>query len=303
MNSVLSSITAFLFLLQVLFGLGGIKDKGGFDNNGWMKNINDNKLISEISIPGSHNSGALYEPVYSVAKCQNYTINDQLNMGVRMLDIRAKVSLGKLKIVHGVVMQGSTFEKTAECCYKFLNDNPSETILLSLRNEDGDTNKTASFVRLLKKEIESNKNLWYTENRLPKIGEVRGKIILINRFDRESTLGLNAAHDCKNNDTFTIYNNGYFINIQDVYRPSSIEQKKDFALSFFKNNYLPAVTTPTLCLNFISCSSDSGSIPQYSYQMNGFFIEFSKTNPPFYGCVLFDFVTEELCDIIINANK
>ena len=79
--------------------------------------------------------------------------------------------------------------------------------------------------------------------------------------------------------------------------------KKDFALSFFKNNYLPAVTTPTLCLNFISCSSDSGSIPQYSYQMNGFFIEFSKTNPSFYGCVLFDFVTEELCDIIINANK
>lgn len=303
MNSLISSITAFLFLIQVLFGLGGIKDKGGFDNNDWMKNISDNKLISEISIPGSHNSGALYEPAYSVAKCQNYTINDQLNMGVRMLDIRAKVSLGKLKIVHGVVMQGSTFEKTAEYCYKFLNDNPSETILLSLRDEDDDGNKTATFVRLLKKEIESNENLWYTENKLPKIGEVRGKIILINRFDRESTLGLNAAHDWKNNNTFAIYNNGYFINVQDVYRPSSIEQKKDSALYFFKNNYLPAVVTPALCLSFISCSSDSGSIPQYSSQMNSFFIEFSKTNPAFYGCVLFDFVTEELCDIVIGANK
>lgn len=304
MNSILTSIMSFIMLIQALFGLGGIKDVGGFEKNDWMKDIDGTKYISEISIPGTHNSGALYEPAYGVAKCQKYTIGDQLDMGVRFLDVRASVSFGKLKISHGIVYQGQNFEKFVNACYDFLKENPSETVIFSLRNEDGEGEKNSKFISLLKKEINSNENMWYTQNKLPKLYEVRGRLVLINRFDRECDLGLNAAHSWSNNSAlFSIYNDGYFINVQDVYAPETIDIKKDAVISFIRNNNRPAVVTPALCINFLSAVTSTGNIPETSAEMNEFFKEYSKTNPPFYGCMVFDYITSDLCDIVINANK
>lgn len=303
MNSIISSIMSFLFLIQVLFGLGGVKDVGGFEKNNWMKDIDGTKYISQISIPGTHNSGALYEPAYGVAKCQKYTINDQLNMGVRFLDVRASVSLGKLKISHGVVYQGQSFENFVNSCYEFLKTNPSETIIFCLRNEDDEKKTNSKFISLLKKEINENEDMWYTQSLLPTLNEVRGKLVLINRFDRDCELGLNAALGWRNNNTFAIYNNGFFINVQDVYSPETIEIKKEAFTSFIRNNYLPAVITPALCINFLSAMTGKEKIPQTANEMNEFFREYSKTNPPFYGCMIFDYITSDLCDIVINANS
>lgn len=299
---------AFLMLIRALLGIGEVKDVGGFDKNNWMKDADGSALISTLSIPGTHNSGALYEPVYGTAKCQRYTINDQFNMGVRFLDVRASISAGKLKIAHGSIRQGSTLNSLLNDCYGFLEKNPSEAIILSLRNEDGELEKTEKFEQLASKEINSNARLWYTENRIPALNEVRGKIVLINRFNRYSNLGINAAHDWGNNCTFSLYNifntyNIFFINVQDVYSPSTIEEKKEAVLSFFKNNNKPAEDIPALCINFLNAVTSAGNIPETSAEMNKFFKEYSKTNPKYFVCIVFDYITSDLCDIVINANK
>ncbi|MBN2843687.1 MAG: hypothetical protein JXM68_11380, partial [Sedimentisphaerales bacterium] len=52
------------------------------DNN-WMQDLKDTALLSQLSIPGTHDSGARFEPIGGTAKCQNLTIAEQLAIGVR----------------------------------------------------------------------------------------------------------------------------------------------------------------------------------------------------------------------------
>lgn len=300
MSNFIAGILAFITFLQAMLGIGGIKDVGGFDKNDWLKNISSDKYISEISLPGTHNSGALYEPAYGTAKCQKYSVTDQLNMGVRFLDIRAGFSAGKLKIKHGPLSQSMTFDKFTELCYKFLEENPSETIVFSLRNEDMKSEQR--FDRLLSSEINDNADRWFTEDRIPTLGEVRGKIMLINRFDSDCALGINAAHDWKNNDTFNIAGTEYCIWIQDRYSVDSIDEKKQYVNDFFNTCRYIEDGKNNIYISFLSVAFQSGSIPTVSNEMNNYFIDYSKDFSGFYGWVLFDYVTPELCNAVISAN-
>lgn len=300
MSNFIASILAFITFLQAMLGIGGIKDVGGFDKNDWLKNISSDKYISEISLPGTHNSGALYEPAYGTAKCQKYSVTDQLNMGVRFLDVRAGFSAGKLKIKHGPLSQSMTFDKFTELCYKFLEENPSETIVFSLRNEDMKSEQR--FDRLLSSEINDNADRWFTEDRIPTLGEVRGKIVLINRFDSDCALGINAALDWKNNDTFNIAGIEYCIWVQDRYSVDSIDEKKQYVNDFFNTCRYIEDGKNNIYISFLSVAFQSGSIPTVSNEMNNYFIDYSKDFSGFYGWVLFDYVTPELCNAVISAN-
>ncbi|MBN2842929.1 MAG: hypothetical protein JXM68_07555, partial [Sedimentisphaerales bacterium] len=51
--------------------------------NNWMAAQKDISLLSQLSIPGTHDSGARFEPIGGTAKCQNLTIAEQLAIGVR----------------------------------------------------------------------------------------------------------------------------------------------------------------------------------------------------------------------------
>lgn len=59
----------------------------------WMKYVDDNKLLDELSIPGTHDSGTCSvdndtEPQSSQVKCQQDYIPTQLLEGIRYFDIR-----------------------------------------------------------------------------------------------------------------------------------------------------------------------------------------------------------------------
>src|SRR5688500_16988143 len=56
----------------------------------WMGSLPDATNVAQLSIPGTHDSGARTEPVGGTAKCQNLSIADQLTAGVRYLDIRCR---------------------------------------------------------------------------------------------------------------------------------------------------------------------------------------------------------------------
>ena len=72
----------------------------------WIAFIQDKANLAAISIPGTHASGAVnYEPFYGTAICQDLNIKDQLNIGVRYLDIRCKHYLNKFHIHHGSACQ------------------------------------------------------------------------------------------------------------------------------------------------------------------------------------------------------
>ena len=83
MSEIKSPSFPFLTWIKALRGNYVHKDIGNFDKNNWMSRLDGEKYISDISVPGTHDTCALYEPLRELAKCQMYTVTDQLNMGVR----------------------------------------------------------------------------------------------------------------------------------------------------------------------------------------------------------------------------
>lgn len=67
----------------------------------WMSYLKDEAKITKVAMPGSHNSATMGMPF--VAECQKGSLYDQYACGVRMFDIRLKMTRnGKLYAAHGI---------------------------------------------------------------------------------------------------------------------------------------------------------------------------------------------------------
>ena len=58
------------------------------DSESWMARLGDDVLISDISIPGAHDSATQYVQLAFFSKCQSLSVGEQLRDGCRYLDIR-----------------------------------------------------------------------------------------------------------------------------------------------------------------------------------------------------------------------
>lgn len=157
----------------------------------WMSHVDDDKYLDELSIPGTHDSGSCSvdndtEPQTSLAKCQQDYIPTQLLEGVRYFDIR----LGKGEnpgIDHGdcyLLKKDGNFMHLSDVIgyfNTFLSENPKEALIMLVsrgNDEATDESLTTAFANVMDK----NPNLFYTSSRIPTLGEVRGKIVLLRRF-------------------------------------------------------------------------------------------------------------------------
>ena len=67
-----------------------------------MHSLQDSLNIAQINLPGTHDSCAYRVQFPMLSKCQNTTITEQLNSGIRFLDIRVEKEGNKLKLVHDI---------------------------------------------------------------------------------------------------------------------------------------------------------------------------------------------------------
>lgn len=67
-------------------------------NKEWMKKV-ENKLISTINIPGTHDSFALHGG-YMIYKCQSLDLISQLISGIRYFDLRCVLENNIIEIYH-----------------------------------------------------------------------------------------------------------------------------------------------------------------------------------------------------------
>ena len=111
----------------------------------WMKDVDDNTSLREMNIPGTHDTMALYNLANVAGKCQSLSLNDQLNLGVRFLDIRLKLVNNKLMAYHAYVDQKCSFETVVKVCETFLKKYPSETLLMSVKEDDEPSKSDISF--------------------------------------------------------------------------------------------------------------------------------------------------------------
>lgn len=210
----------------------------------WMKRHADTTPLSALSVPGTHNSPTHHKALPSV-RCQAVSPKEQLEHGVRFFDIRVQVNdpndvkSDELTLVHSVfpvALSGSKkFRPLYEEILDFLKQNPSETVIISLKREGPGDATDAQLASRLKRHYVNDKN-WFTEPGIPTLGQARGKIVLMRRFGLNDQLkqelggkgwGINGSSWADN----TPNSHGGNVQVQDFYEvleTENIEKKTKF---------------------------------------------------------------------------
>ncbi|XP_067305540.1 1-phosphatidylinositol phosphodiesterase-like [Pseudorasbora parva] len=160
------------------------------DVTGWMEALNDDTLISEITIPGTHESLALYGGLF--AECQAWRLEDQLKAGIRYFDLR--VSGNKLKIVHGWFGQKTSLPEVVIKIRNFFKEFKREVVLLRVKPVSNNKESVLNLVKIL---IGNSTDIWVQPS-FPRIGEVRGKIVFVQK--NSFTLGITLSETDEKGD-------------------------------------------------------------------------------------------------------
>ncbi|WP_309434196.1 phosphatidylinositol-specific phospholipase C [Chryseobacterium sp.] len=274
--------------------------------NSWMSGLQDNISLSKISIPGTHDSGARVDPpvLSGTAKTQDLSIAEQLNAGVRFLDIRCRHIDNAFAIHHGAIYQNLNFDDVLNACYAFLNSHPSETIIMSVKEEYDASNTTRSFEQTFDSYVQKNPSKWDLGANIPTLGSVRGKIKLLRRFSSGTTKGINAS-PWADNTTFDINNSGVQLKVQDYYKVTNNDDKWNGISSLL--NEAKNDTNGKLFVNFTSGYKPGifgiPSIPTVSNNINPRLKTFFQTNTQgSFGIMPIDFVNAELSELIVKTN-
>lgn len=143
----------------------------------WMKSFSGN--LNTLILPGTHDSGARFGGIY--AECQTLTITEQLEAGVRFLDLRVRHLNDDFAIYHGIMDQRLKFSAALKSCQAFLNKNPSECVLISIKEEGKPKENTRTFFKTYQSLIQPHSKRWYAKKTMPELDQVRGKIVVISR--------------------------------------------------------------------------------------------------------------------------
>lgn len=212
----------------------------------WMKQLDDAWPLPFLSIPGTHNSPTCHTALPSV-RCQSVGVTEQLQNGVRFLDIRVSVNPDNdtLTLVHSVfpVSLASTkyFGDMLDDVYRFLEANPSETIFMSLKREGAGRGTDQHLSRYLRSShVDKRPERWWTEPVIPTLGAARGRIIVVRRFALDDEMaktcwdgrgygidGQNWPDNCEDGTC-----DGGQIRVQDFYEVTesqNIEKKIDYS--------------------------------------------------------------------------
>ncbi|TBO40602.1 phosphatidylinositol-specific phospholipase C [Pedobacter kyonggii] len=270
----------------------------------WMSGLSNTTPVSRLSIPGTHDSGAMFEPVVNTAKCQNIGIGAQLDLGVRYLDIRCRHIDNAFAIHHGAIYQNLNFQNVINACLDFLNANPSETILMCVKEEHTPSNNNRSFEETFNTYTQQNPNKWDLSEGLPSLGALRGKIKLIRRFAATGVKGINATA-WSDNTTFDINSSFGGIRVQDVYKVNDLASK--WTTVEGQLNAAKADSSNKLYINYASGYQPGiFTIPNITVvsnyinpRLSGYF-----TNNPSgrYGVIPMDFVDQSKAQSIVNKN-
>ncbi|WP_309057213.1 phosphatidylinositol-specific phospholipase C [Streptomyces sp.] len=158
--------------------LVGAPPASAVDVRAWMAAHGDGTPLQRLTIPGTHDSGARFGGPWS--ECQNTTIAQQLDSGIRFLDIRCRVTGGSFAIHHGASYQNMMFGDVLIACRDFLAAHPTETVLMRVRQEYSEESD-AAFRAVFDDYLDRRgwRPLFRIADRLPLLGEARGRVVLL----------------------------------------------------------------------------------------------------------------------------
>ncbi|WP_145518094.1 phosphatidylinositol-specific phospholipase C [Yersinia bercovieri] len=285
-----------------------------YTTSNWVGLVDKSRLLTELSIPGTHDSAAytLHRISFGYVRTQRWNIREQLDNGIRFLDIRCRLIKNVFTLHHGSFYLGLNFGDVLASCIKFLLDNPTEFIILSVKKEHTEEDSTMLFHEVMSERyIKKHKDLFFTENKIPTIKEIIGKIVLFRRY-QGGDLGINAT-PWRDNNTFTIKNGNYNIHIQDKYSGYSLfdfHKKREHVAKLIKRARNGKKNE--LYINFTNVS-DTTVTPRLGAVGNTirdglnkwFADEYETCTPCQLGIIVSDFVDTNkaaMIDVILRSN-
>ena len=193
--------------------------------------------------------------------------------------------------------------------YDFLDEHPQETVIVNFKIED-DEHSVSEIQELLVREIREHTDYWYTENSIPTLEEVRGKIVLMTRFEDEAETGMTGIQliweEQNNKDIVDIPYDLYVTDscrfwVQDRYK-YAVDEKYEAIVDGLENC---EADENTFFLNFTSTSGNGiiGHPKGYANKINGFLMDYDFKENIGYGIIIVDYGNEELARHIYLSNS
>lgn len=180
----------------------------------WMKNLSDSLAITDIAIPGTHDTMTeKCDHIYY--KTQTLSLDKQLEIGVRFLDIRLTKNL---VAAHREWISDINGQHIFDSLKYFLGKYPSEFIIMRIQNANENKDDFPEFRKAIHSLIGINLDVLLVpiknnnhEFIWPTIKEARGKIIILECSPEEfnvSTIELKRwAYNWHNNEHIRLQDN------------------------------------------------------------------------------------------------
>ena len=305
--AILTAIGVMMYAVPAFERVNGAQVEGSAS---WMQALPDETPLSQVVLPGTHDSATEFVQLAYFSKCQALSIRGQLDAGFRYLDIRLDDS-EEMALMHGFThctvsgwpwAKPLLLESVLSDCYAFLRENPSETVLFCVKHEHGDETD-AVFAERLSKLIEAESGLWYAGEGIPTVGEARGKLVLLKRFEDDGKLpGLTfnwsdqGGYDDPVKNTEANGNPALTLWVQDRY-----EYEADEKWAAFTGGMAASETSAdAVSLNFLSTKGHAkyGHPYKYAPGLNEKLGAAGALN----GWIIVDFGSAELAKTIYDIN-
>lgn len=288
------------------------------ENKNVLSALSGGIYLSQINLAGTHDSATAFCAFSKIAKCQTHTFAEQLQMGIRLLDIRLCRTGNRFYLVHGKAncyrdetkKERLTFDEVFAVLQAFLRENPRETVVLSIKQDRGYLQKSF-FKAFYNQYIRPQESLWFLENRVPRLSECCGKLVLLRRckkytsFASENRCGMDfsvwedQASRTNTEPLPVVLSDDCRATVQDRYRLSP-EMKWNACGKPFLEAASP--TPKHLCLHFLSTCGGKGVPEENAVYVNTKFSEYALPTSHASGWFFLDFPTEALCDKIMRSN-
>ncbi|MBB5918582.1 hypothetical protein BJY24_007494 [Nocardia transvalensis] len=305
----------------VAMGLPGAKSSGAHgklataSSPDWMGALPDDRPLGRLSVPGTHDTMAVHggkggpavvtqegfdkgcadEPCTS-----RQTLRGQLEAGVRALDIRVRRDEADVPAVqHGSFYQHANLGDVLGVVDDFLSRHPRETVLLRVKAEcanDGrpfgcvDAGGAKPDLPLIDRYLTAAPRAWRPSATahadLPRLGDVRGKIVVTQFTDIEH------GED-----------RGLTVDAQDLWDGPDMDVKWAAIAAHLAK--AAAAPTPALYINYLSANGapDPTKFPgRYASYENDHTLDHLRTHPGPTGVLMMDFPGPALVEEIIRHN-
>lgn len=263
----------------------------------WMSYVDDNVPITELCLPGSHDT---YTDELNVGgewgNCQQHSIDKQLELGARVLDMRVNDALS---IVHGIADTKYNFIDEIKRLRQFLDNHKNEFIFLNLQDENVPSMEASTWVERVDKYLfECFDSLAIEYKPGYTLKDVRGKILIfknntlptysikiqgdyLQRVDGRPNfnqggypaLGFSNIHRANDGKYFAFY-------CQNLYEPGfkGYDRKIEYAKNFYEKYDKEGLYKDTVGITYYSAAIGEDK----PFRFNSTAVTASYVNPAMY---------------------